>query len=239
MKSILAACFLVGTFASCYNPFHETIKGNGNISSSERNLASFKNIRCAGSYEVELTQGEGSSVKIETDENLLPYIETEVNGDELRIHTKEDINIRTSDKIKVYIITKELESFKLSGSGNIKTMNKFTGGDHLDLDISGSGNMHFDVNTPTINSDISGSGDIYLSGETKDSKIEIAGSGNYHADGLKAENATVKIAGSGDAWLFADSKLDINIAGIGNVYYKGNATVNQNIAGTGKIQKQE
>lgn len=239
MKSLLAAFAVTFVFISCFNPFHETVKGNGNISTSERDVSSFTNIRCAGSYEVELTQGESSSVKIETDENILPYIETTVNGDELQIHTKENVNIRSSDKIKVYITTRKLESFRLSGSGNIRTTNKFTGGDHLNLDISGSGNMHFDVNTPTINSDISGSGDIYLSGETKDSKIEIAGSGNYHADDLKSENVTVKIAGSGDAWLFADSKLDINIAGIGNVYYKGNATVNQNIAGTGKIQKQE
>lgn len=239
MKSLLAAFAVAFIFTSCFNPFHETVKGNGNISTSERTLSSFENIRCAGSYDVELTQGEGSSVKIETDENLLPYIETNVNGDELQIRTRENVNIRSSDKIKVYITTKQLESFKLSGSGNIRTTNKFTGGDHLELDISGSGNMHFDVNTPTINSDISGSGDIYLSGETKDSKIEIAGSGNYHADELKSENVTVEIRGSGDAWLFADSKLDINIAGIGNVHYKGNATVNQNIAGSGKIQKQE
>ena len=99
--------------------------------------------------------------------------------------------------------------------------------------------MHFDINTPGVESSISGTGDIYISGETRNSKIEIAGSGNYHAEDLKAENATVKIAGSGDARLFADSTLDINIAGVGNVYYKGNASVSQNIAGSGKIKKIE
>jgi len=239
MKIFLAAFFLIAAFISCENPFNKTIRGNGNVTTSQRNLSSFKNIRCAGSYDVELTQGNSSSVKIETDENIQTYIVTDINSDELSIHTQQDINIHPSNKIKLYITTDKLEEFKLTGSGNVSTTNKFTGGDHLDLDISGSGNIHFDVNTPAINSSISGTGDIYITGETRDSKINIAGSGNYHAEDLKAENATVKIAGSGDARLFADSTLDINIAGIGNVYYKGNASITQSVAGSGKIKKIE
>ena len=71
MKSLLAAFAVALIFTSCFNPFHETIKGNGNISTSERDVSSFTNIRCAGSYDVELTQAESSSVKIETDEKAI------------------------------------------------------------------------------------------------------------------------------------------------------------------------
>jgi hypothetical protein len=149
------------------------------------------------------------------------------------------VNLHPSSKTKLYITTDKLEAFKLSGSGDVTTTNKFTGGDHLDLEIAGSGSIHLEVNTPRVSSSISGNGDIYLTGETKDSKISIAGNGNYHAEDLKSENAKVKIAGSGEAHLFADSTLDVNIAGVGNVYYKGNASVTQNVAGSGKIQKME
>jgi len=239
MKLYITALILTASLAACDNPFNKTISGDGNISTSERNVSTFKKIRCSGSYDVELTQGSSSSLKIKTDGNILSYIVTDVDGDELNIHTKEGVNLHSSNKIKLYITTDKLEGFKLAGSGNVTTTNKFSGGDHLDLDISGSGNLHFDVNTPSIQSSISGTGDIYISGETKDSKIEIAGSGNYHAEDLKAENATVRIAGSGDARLFAEHALDINIAGVGSVYYKGNASVSQNIAGSGKIKKLE
>ena len=239
MKTYITAFIFLLAFVSCDNPLNKTIHGDGSITASERNLSSFKNISCAGSYDVELTQGSSTSVKIETDQNIQSYIVTEVNGDELRIHTQKGINLQPSQKIKLYITTDKLEGFSLAGTGNISTTNKFTGGDHLDLDISGSGNIHFDVNTPNISSSISGTGDIYLTGETKNSKVDIAGSGNYHAEDLKAENAKVEVAGSGDARLFADSTLDINIAGVGNVYYKGNASVSQSIAGTGKIKKIE
>ncbi len=238
MKIVLAASFLTIVFFAC-NPFNKTIDGDGKITTTERSLSSFTEVKCSGSYTVELTQGSPASIKIETDDNIEPYIVTDINGSELNIHTKEDVNLSPSSKTKLYITTDKLEAFRLSGSGDASTTNKFTGGDHLDLDIAGAGNIHFDVNTPTVNSSISGTGDIYITGETRDSKINIAGNGNYHAEDLKSENATIKIAGSGDARLFADSTLDINIAGVGNVYYKGNPSVTQNVAGSGKIQKME
>jgi len=237
--SYSVALFITIALAACVNPFHQNIQGNGHLTTSERNIQSVHGVRCSGSYDVQLTQGSPTSVKIEADENLQEYIITDVSGDGLSIHTKEDINIDPSQKIRVYITTDRLEEFRLTGSGTVTTQNKFSGGSHLDLDISGSGNVHFDVNTPRIDCNISGSGDMNLSGETKESKIEIAGSGNYHAEDLMSENVTVKIAGSGNAWVFADSTLNINIAGMGNVNYKGNASVSQNIAGTGKIKKME
>jgi hypothetical protein len=239
MKIFLTAFIFIAACSSCFNPLKKTINGSGNVTSAERSPGTFTNIKCSGSYDAQVTQGSPASIKIEADDNLLPYIITQVNGNELHIHTRDDVNIKPSAKIKLYITTDKIEAFSLSGNGDVSSTNKLTGGDHLDLDISGSGNMHFDVNTPTIHSNISGTGDIYITGETRNSRIDIAGSGNYHAEDLKAENASVHIAGSGDARLFADSTLDINIAGVGNVYYKGNASITQNIAGSGKIKRIE
>jgi hypothetical protein len=239
MKKYLSVLLVLTMFASCFNPFKRTIKGDGNILTAERNLSDFDEVSCAGSYEVAISQGSPSSVKIEADENILPFIVTDVDGDELKIHSKDDVNLSPTKKIKLIIVTDKLEGFSLSGSGSVTGGNKFTGGDRLDLDISGSGNMHFDVNTPSIKSSISGTGDIYLSGETRNSKINIAGSGDYHAENLKSEMVKVEIAGSGNAYLFADSTLDIDIAGVGNVNYKGGASVTQSIAGSGKIKKMD
>jgi hypothetical protein len=239
MRPLLSAvCFVLFTTACVYT-FKKTIHGDGNITTSERNISSAHKIKCSGSYDVQLTQGSPTSVKISADQNLQSYIVTDVNGDELNIHYQHDVNLDPTQKIKIDIVTDKLEGFQLNGSGDVNSTNKFTGGDHLDLGIAGSGNIHFDINTPQINSSISGSGDIYISGETRDSKINIAGNGNYHADDLKSENVKVEIAGNGDAHLFADSTLDIHIAGVGNVYYKGNASITQNIAGSGKIKKEE
>lgn len=239
MRKYLPVLLGLTMFTSCFNPFKRTIKGDGNILTAERNLSDFDEVSCAGSYEVHVIQGSPSTIKIEADENIIPFIVTNVEGDELKIHSKDDVNLAATQKIKLTIVTDKLEGFSLSGSGSVKGENEFTGGDHLNLDISGSGDMHFDVNTPTVKSSISGTGNIYLTGETRSSKINIAGSGDYHAENLKSEMVKVEIAGSGNAYLFAESTLDIDIAGVGNVNYKGNAAVTQNVAGSGKIKKME
>lgn len=239
MRFLFTATCIVLFATGCIYSFKKTISGDGNITTSERNISSVHRIKCSGSYDVQLTQGSPTSIKITADQNLQSYIVTDVDGDELNIHHQHDVNLDPTQKIKIEIVTDKLEGFQLDGSGNITTTNKFTGGDHLDLGIAGSGNIHFDVNTPSISSNISGSGDIYLSGETRDSRIDIAGSGNYHAEDLKSENVKVHVAGDGDTYVFADSTLDVNVAGVGNVNYKGNATITQSIAGSGKIRKME
>src|SRR6188474_2963034 len=109
MKSSLTAFILIAALTSCYNPFNKTVNGNGNITTNERQLSSFKEIKCAGSYNVEITQGDQSAIKIETDENIQSYITTDVNGDELNIRTREDVNLHPTNKIKLYITTKKLE----------------------------------------------------------------------------------------------------------------------------------
>ncbi len=239
MKLLLSAACIVLFATGCVYTFKKTIHGDGNVTTSERNISSVHRIKCSGHYDVQLTQGSPTSVKITADQNLQSYIVTDINGDELNIHYQHDVNLDPSQKIKIEVVTDKLEGFELNGAGDVNTTNKFTGGDELDLDIAGTGNIHFDVNTPSINSSISGTGDIYLTGETKNSKINIAGAGNYHAEDLKSENAKIEIAGTGDVHLFADSTLDINIAGVGKVFYSGNPTITQSIAGSGKIKKEE
>jgi hypothetical protein len=235
---ILFALILM-VFSSCRWMGYKRIKGNGNITTQDRSINHAERIKLAGSYDVEITQGSVTSVKVEADDNILPYIVTTEEGGVLVIKSKDHINLVTDHTVKVYITTDKLEQLQLAGSGNIIGKNKFTGGDKLTLKIAGSGDMRLEINTPHIDANISGSGSMTLKGETQDQQIQISGVGDYNADELKSENAVVKIAGSGNVKVFADAVLDVNIAGVGSVYYKGNAAVKQHVAGSGEVKKIE
>lgn len=224
-------------FASCDMVFDKRIDGNGNIVTQERNINSADRIKTMGSFDVLVIKGATPSVKIEADENLIPYIITGNEDGALVIRTKEHYNIRSDDKIKITVTTNQLEEVEVNGSGNLKGEGKFSGSDHLTISIAGSGDVNLDVNTPKIESDIAGSGNITLSGETRSSKISIAGDGDYNAHDLKSEDVEIHISGSGNTKVFAENNLDIHIAGSGDVSYKGNASVKQDIAGSGKIVK--
>jgi hypothetical protein len=219
--------------------FGNRVKGNGHIITEQRNITSARKIKLQGSFDVELTPATSTGLTIEGDDNLLPYIVTSESDGWLIIKTKEDVNVSPSGKLKIHVTTNLLEAIYLSGSGNIKTTEKFVGADKLDLKISGVGNAYVEVNAPSVLANISGSGNITLIGETKDSKIEISGVGSYKGENLKAENVEVHVSGSGSANVFADNKLDVHVSGVGNVHYSGNATVTQQVSGSGSVKKVE
>lgn len=236
-KIVFSLLLFAVTFSSCDLILGRRVRGNGKIVTEQRTVNSAHSIKLAGSYDVELTQGPVTSVKIETDENLLPYIVTTEEDGSLVIRSKDHENLDPTQHTKVYITTDQLQVIDLVGSGNITGKTKFTGEDNLLMKISGSGNITMEVNTPKVKSEITGSGNITISGETKDEEINITGHGDYKAGDLKAENAEVHIAGSGDVNVFAENKLVIHIAGSGNVFYKGNAKVEQHVAGSGTIKQ--
>lgn len=238
MKRIfLFLAFVVLTLSACRWMGFRRIKGNGVIVTQDRNISRAQKIKLAGSYNVEITQGPVTSVKVEADENILPYIITREEDGYLVIKSRDHFSFSTDHDIKVYITTNVLEQLHLAGSGNIIGKTKFTGGNKLGLKIAGSGDIRLEVNTPDLESEIAGSGTVTLKGETRNESVKISGVGDYNADELKAENATVRIAGSGNVKVFAATNLDINIAGVGSVFYKGEPTVKQHIAGSGEVKK--
>ena len=240
MKKIISLLVLaIFVFSACNISFDKKVKGNGHVITEARTVTSAHKIKLQGSYDVELVPGSATALKIEGDDNILPYIITKEVDGWLIVKTKDKINISTNTKLKIYITTDMVEAISLSGAGNIKSTGKFIGGDKLDLNISGIGSADLEVNTPSVNANISGSGSIILAGETKDSKITISGIGSYKGENLKAENVEVVVSGSGSANVFADSKLDVSVSGIGNVNYKGNATVSQKVSGSGSVKKIE
>jgi hypothetical protein len=235
MKRILLFIMLSACFINACE-FHH-VKGNGNLTTEDHPIGPAERIHIDGGFDVELTQGPTASLKIEIDDNLREYVVVEEHDGRLRIGFKDGVSISNSNGMTLYITVPRLEEFKLSGSGKVTGKNRFTEGDHLDLSLSGSGEIDMEVNTPDLEADISGSGNITLRGETKDQNVNVSGSGNYQAEELKSENAKVSIAGSGNSRVFADGTLDVNIAGSGSVYYKGSATISRNIVGSGGVSK--
>jgi len=237
-KIYLLTLFVASLATSCDLMFRKTVHGNGKLTSQERSVSNTERIKSMGNFNIDIVRGSPSSVKIEADENLIPYIITENGEGKLIIRTREGYNLSSNNKIKVTVTTDKLEEVELEGSGNVNGVGKFSGADHLKVSVAGSGDINLSANAPEMESSIAGTGNITLSGETKSSKIEIAGVGDYKAEDLMSENVEIHIAGSGNARVYAENNLDIHIAGSGDVFYKGNASVKQDIAGTGKIRKE-
>jgi hypothetical protein len=176
-------------------------------------------------------------VRVEADDNLIKYIVTENDDDWLEITTRDHINLNPSNTVKVYVTTPGIAAINVTGSGNVTTSKKFYSNNKMTFNITGSGDVSCNINAPRVDANLTGSGTLQVAGETRDVDVNISGSGNYEGDELKAENAVITIAGSGDASLFADARLRVKVMGSGNVRYRGNPAIDKNIMGSGSVTK--
>lgn len=238
MKLRLLMVLIVPFLLQSCNWSNKTINGNGNITKVTKTVKKAERLVFKGNFEVILQPGE-VGVEIETDENIQSLVMFSENNRELVFKTKNRFNINSDHGIRITITTPVLRSVHLGGSGTVIGKGKFLGGEDLEIDIAGNGEVTLAVNTPKVKAKIAGVGNLNLKGETQRAEFNIAGSGDCDALELKAETAKVKVAGTGTLKVFASQLLDVNVMGSGNVYYKGDAEVKQKIMGVGSIKRME
>ena len=238
MKRILAVALLISITASC-DIGGKKIRGNGVVKTENRNAGSFTRINASGSVDVVVKQDSVYSIRVETDENLLPYVVVENKNGSLHIREQRGVRLRPTHSVKVYVSGPSIISFDGSGSADIVSENTITSKETISIGLSGACTIRLDVNAPKVKAGISGAGTISLKGQTRDFEVDASGSADINCFGLLAENTDVSISGAGDAEVFASVKLDLHVSGAGDIRYKGNAMVNKHISGAGSVSKVE
>jgi hypothetical protein len=199
----------------------------------KRDAPIFNQIHLKGRGKVILTRAARQNVRVETDENLMPYIRTEVEYGKLVI-SHESKSIRPT-VLKIYISATNLEGVSISGSGDVSGNEEFNS-DRFYADIAGSGDMSLNVRANSLESGISGSGSIYLVGSADSYDATITGSGDVDAFEMQARESSVVITGSGNCRVNVSERLSAKITGSGDVLYRGHPQISKNITGSGKVK---
>ncbi len=240
MKKILLLTAVAISLVSCGRFMGKRIRGNGVIKTEDRTVSSFKKVEASGAIKLMVSQGDFKPVRLEGDENILPYVEIKQDGDQIEIRTRPGYNISPTNDLIVYVTAPVYSSIEVSGASDIKGQNKISNPENLKLEASGAGDIEMDVDAPEISAQITGSGSIRLKGQTKDLDIDLSGAGHAYCFDLLSENTKVDISGAGSAEIYASVKLDAQVSGVGNVTYKGNAaSVTQHVSGAGSVSKSE
>jgi len=219
-------------FSGCIK---ERIVGNGNVINENRSSAAFSRIISSGDFLVTVVPDSVTSIKVEAESNIVPYVNTGVNGNTVIIDFDAGVNIHEHSPIKVTLHTLHSEYLELQGSGNI-TSGNFTE-DDVQLYLSGSGNIMSSFIANTISAGISGSGGITLEGKARQATMYISGSGNISSLHLIQDICNASIAGSGNVYINVIRKINATISGSGSIFYLGNPSVESNISGSGKVVK--
>jgi hypothetical protein len=191
------------------------VQGSGAAKTESRELAAFKAVQLQTNANLTIKTGEKHRCSVTAEDNLLPLIRTETDGNTLRIFSGESYS--SSLPITISIETPAIEKVDLVASGTI-TLPEVSG-ETLDLHLSGAGNIH-------------------ASGKSKDLRATVTGAGNIRALDLRTENTVVRILGSGNAEVCAENQLDAKISGSGNISYTGAAAILKiDVLGSGSISR--
>jgi hypothetical protein len=218
--------------------FNKNIKGNGKIITENRSLADYDKISVAGAFDVNLVKGKEGAISIEAEENLMEYIETEVENGHLKIHPKNGgYQLKSTKTIVITVPFESIEAVSLAGSGTVSSMDVLNFSD-LTLKLAGSGAINLSVSAKNLYSKIAGSGNIELSGNADEFNGEITGSGDIDAYNLKATVSHISITGSGNVKVHAVSEIHAKTVGSGDVIFTGNPTIEKlKSVGSGSIRK--
>ena len=235
------------------------LSANAHADTKTIEVDDFTQVSYAVAFDVEFVIADEPFVKFEGDEDIYEDLKVRVHRDTLSIREDEGWfgwGGRDHDDVIVTIGYVELESIKMSGSGDgfaeqidaDQFAIKIAGSSKLEVDhliandltisIAGSGDVALnDIDVDSVSSKIAGSGDVHLGGTTNSQEISIAGSGDHQASELRAKETDASIRGSGDIELWSESQLSVSIMGSGDVEYYGDPELQQSIMGSGSLER--
>ena len=193
-------------------------RGSGNFVLEQREIDPFNRISIAISGNVTIKEGEREAIRIETDDNLMRYIQTEVRNDTLFIHFSAEVtNFQPSSPNRIFLEFRALKGLETSGSSDVKSDNLV--GEEMEIKLGGSGDIEIEtIDADCLLIDLSGSGSIFLNDVQTDTLgIVLGGSGDVQIGMLDTGEIDTEILGSGDVNLAGKArKQKINIPGSGD-----------------------
>lgn len=232
------------------------VRGSGNVVSEEREIGTIDGVQLATVGTLTIEVGEDEALRIEAEDNVLPYIRTQVRGGTLVIDTEPGTNLRSTEPIAYYLTVEELSSIRLSSSGDVVApdleADRFeialsSSGD-LDMGeltcetclitLSSSGDLNLDaVYTPDLVVRISSSGNVTIDdGDVEHQEIDVTSSGNYEARDVDSETADVQLSSSGNARIRVSERLDARLSSSGDLTYHGDPQVDASTSSSGRVR---
>lgn len=214
--------------------------GNGKIISKELAIPDFDALKVAGNFKVKITTERSGELSINTDENLMEFIISEVEDGTLKIRMKKNYYLKPSNHkaVSIEIPMQALQLIALSGSGSIHSDEPIRS-KSINTKMAGSGKINLNVETQEMSANLSGSGRIELQGSSQEFEAKLAGSGSIWARTMKVNDSNLALSGSGRMIVNVSDRLKAQVSGSGSIRYeaKPSTEIVSKVTGSGSIKE--
>ncbi len=228
-------CTIAQTCRAVVGP-RRLLQGSGVVVVEDREVGDVCRVSLVGAGSVVLTQDQGESLQIESDEDLLRYITAVAREGTLSLgFTKAARGLRIRPTVlRYYLALKMIAALRLAGVGDIRAPSLEAV--ELEIHLSGAGDVSItSLHAGRLTVCLDGVGNVELGGQVTGQEVRISGSGTYHAGELQSEAVDVVVSGMGDATVWATRSLRVRIPGSGSVRYYGHPEVQSRAGGLGQV----
>lgn len=221
-KLLILAILMLGTSVS-QAQWGKRVKGNGDETTETREVGTYERLSVSHIFKVTLVPGAEGRLTLTGDENLLPYVITDVSGGRLKITVEKGVQLQASKGskgIRVRVPVTDLDEISVSGAADIYSEGKFSF-EKLRAESSGASELHLAVSASEIRVQTSGASEMDLEGSTGRLDVKSSGASNFHAFGLSADYVEAQVSGAADVRINASKSLNAQASGAGNIRYKG------------------
>jgi hypothetical protein len=209
---------LLVTFVSgCGLPFGPSLRGSGIARTEAREVAPFSEIEIGGTVQLDAEVGPENSLVVTTDDNILPYVVTVVEGERLRIYI--DSPCSTKLGIKVTATAPVLRALEASGAS--KAMVSGITGEQFKLEVSGASRCELAGDAELVDVSLSGASQSKIAGTAKQLKVESSGASRLDAKGLNAAIVVAELNGASNSHVHVTDQLTANVSGASTLQYDG------------------
>jgi len=211
------------------------VKGSGTVGAEDRKITNFTKLNIAGDYTIILKQDSSLTLNISGDDNLLKYVRTDMDGDELKIDTKKNLCSKHGFTVKIGV--RNINDIRASGAVDMSSDGKLNVKD-ISMSFSGACKVNMDMAANNVRTEGSGSTEVTLKGQAANHSVEFTGSGKLSALDFVVNKYTIHTTGASHSQINVLNELNVSSTGSSDIEYRGNpATINNNKTGASSIKK--
>lgn len=236
LTKIIVATLLAVLLVSCNFDMNFGVKGNGNVTTTNRTLSGdFNAIEVSRGLDVYLTQGESENVRVQADENLQDIITVKIENGVLNISAEENISSAASKKIMVNF--KNINRISSSSGSDVFSTHAILA-EELKIFTSSGSDVELEVEVENLICESSSGSDIKLSGTTNIFRADASSGSDIKAAQLKALKTTAHANSGADITVNTSKELTASANSGGDIKYYGNPEkVEKNDGPSGNISK--
>ncbi|HAK79184.1 MAG TPA: DUF2807 domain-containing protein [Runella sp.] len=198
------------------------------------NLRDFDQLEMGNAFDVRVRQSGQFSISVRGDRRDVQDLDVYVDRSGKLVMKYRNWRVRRYD-MEVDITMPTLTEVDFSGA-TTSTIEGFTNGRTLDVELSGASKSVIDSDWDRINVDLSGASDLVLHGQGLTLAGELSGASHVDAFDYPVDNVDLDLSGASTARVLVGKTLRVNASGGSTLRYRGTPELRSNISGGSTVK---